>query len=78
MAANNKRRTVLSPRSSGTSLSMSDSLLSDPYDFEPVPSTSRRHDGRTAERQRFFIAVLREIGMVSAAAAAAGMSRKSA
>lgn len=57
---------------------MSDSAPCDPFDFEPVPSASRRHDGWTPERQRLFIAALRQIGMVSAAAAAAGMSRKSA
>ena len=57
---------------------MSDSAPSDPFAFDPVPSASSRHDGWTPERQRLFIAALREIGMVSAAAAAAGMSRKSA
>ncbi len=50
----------------------------DPFDFTPVPSASNRHDGWTPERQRIFIAALRMIGVVSAAAAAAGMSRKSA
>jgi hypothetical protein len=58
---------------------MSDSASDDdPFDFVPVPSASARHDGWTPERQRLFIAALREIGMVSAAAAAVGMSRKSA
>ena len=57
---------------------MSDSAPSDPFAFDPVPSASSRHDGWTPERQGLFIAALREIGMVSAAAAAAGMSRKSA
>ena len=57
---------------------MSDSPPDDPFGFDPVPSASRRHDGWTAERQRLFIAALAEIGMVSAAAKAAGMSRKSA
>lgn len=57
---------------------MSDSALHDPFAFDPVPSASTRHDGWTPERQRLFIAALRQIGMVSAAAAAAGMSRKSA
>jgi hypothetical protein len=37
-----------------------------------------RHDGWTPERQRILIAALRKIGVVSFAAAAAGMSRKSA
>jgi hypothetical protein len=46
--------------------------------FDPVPSASRRHDGWTPERQRLFIATLAKLGMVSTAAAAAGMSRKSA
>jgi hypothetical protein len=60
---------------------MSDSApryLPDPLAFEPVPSASRRHDGWTPERQRLFIHVLSRIGMVSAAAKAVGMSRKSA
>jgi hypothetical protein len=43
-----------------------------------VPSASRRHDGWTPERQRLFIDALRQIGMISAAAEATGMSRKSA
>ena len=51
---------------------MSDSAHDDPYAFEPVPSASNRHDGWTAERQRLFIAALKEIGMVSAAAKAVG------
>ena len=50
----------------------------DPFAFEPVPSASNRRDGWTPERQRVFIAVLRRIGVVSYAAEAAGMSRKSA
>lgn len=61
---------------------MSDSPPTDPYDdpfdFKPVPSASRRHDGWTPERQRLFIRALRMIGVVSYAAEAAGMSRKSA
>jgi hypothetical protein len=55
---------------------MSDSP--DPLAFEPVPFARRRHDGWTPERQRLFIAALARIGMVSAASAAVGMSRKSA
>jgi hypothetical protein len=50
----------------------------DPLAFEPIPSASSRHDGWTAERQRGFIDALATIGMVSAAARAVGMSRKSA
>lgn len=50
----------------------------DPLDFEPVPSRSKRHDGWTPDRQRIFIAALARIGIVSWAAEAAGMSRKSA
>jgi hypothetical protein len=58
---------------------MSDSASDDdPFAFTPVPSASTRHDGWTPERQLLFIAALREIGMVSAAAKAVGMSRKSA
>jgi hypothetical protein len=49
----------------------------DPFAFEPVPSR-RRHDGWTPERQRAFVLALAKIGIVSAAAAAVGMSRKSA
>ncbi len=56
---------------------MSDSP-DDPLAFDPVPSASNRHDGWTPERQRGFIAVLARIGIVSWAAAAVGMSRKSA
>jgi hypothetical protein len=55
---------------------MSDSP--DPFDFDPVPSASRRRDGWTPERQRLFIFQLARIGIVSAAARAAGMSPKSA
>lgn len=50
----------------------------DHFAFEPVPSASNRHDGWTPERQRGFIYALSKIGMVSAAAQAVGMSRKSA
>ena len=50
----------------------------DPLAFEPVPSASSRHDGWTPERQRAFIETLAKIGLVSAAARAVGMSRKSA
>ena len=59
---------------------MSDSAPTsdDPFEFEPVPSASARHDGWTPERQRLFIVALRQIGIVSAAAKAVGMSRKSA
>jgi hypothetical protein len=57
---------------------MSIPAFDDAFAFDPVPSASSRHDGWTPERQRLFIAVLREIGMVCAAAKAAGMSRKSA
>jgi hypothetical protein len=56
---------------------MSDSPA-DPLDFEPVPSASNRHDGWTPERQRGFIAALAAVGIVAWAAAAVGMSRKSA
>jgi len=50
----------------------------DPFAFDPAPSASRRHDGWTPERQRDFIAELARIGVVAAAARAAGMSPKSA
>ena len=48
----------------------------DPLAFDPVPC--RRRNGWTAEKQRAFIDVLSKIGLVSEAAKAAGMSRKSA
>lgn len=57
---------------------MSDSPFPSPFDFEPVPSRTNRRDGWTPERQRIFIAAMRMIGVVSYAAEAAGMSRKSA
>lgn len=59
---------------------MSDSASSPgaPLAFEPVASASNRRDGWTPERQLRFIEALGMIGIVSAAAKAAGMSRKSA
>lgn len=45
--------------------------------FAPVPVRPRR-DGWTAERQRTFVAVLAETGLVTVAARAAGMSERSA
>lgn len=60
---------------------MTDSLRPaepDPFAFAPVPSTTSRHDGWTPDRQRSFIAVLAQIGVVSAAAKSVGMSAKSA
>jgi hypothetical protein len=51
--------------------------MHDPLAFTPVPGCTR-HDGWTPPRQIAFIAALAEIGMVSAAAKAIGMSRKSA
>jgi hypothetical protein len=57
---------------------MSDSSPRDPFAFTPVPSASTRHDGWTPERQLILIEALRLIGIVSFAAEAAGMSRKSA
>jgi len=44
--------------------------------FTPVPA--KRHDGWTESRQRDFIEQLACLGLVSAAARAAGMSPKSA
>lgn len=46
--------------------------------FTPVPSHTTRRDGWTPERQRDFIEALALIGLVSAAAAHVGKSRKSA
>ena len=48
-----------------------------PPDFIPVP-VAARHDGWTPARQRLFIAQLDRIGLVGAAARAAGMTAKSA
>ena len=56
---------------------MTDSLP-DPLAFDPVPSATNRHDGWTPERQRGFITALAMVGIVSWAAAAVGMSRKTA
>ncbi|HEX8573935.1 MAG TPA: hypothetical protein VF759_14415 [Allosphingosinicella sp.] len=50
----------------------------DPFAFEPVPSRTKRRDGWTPERQRGFIAALAMVGIVSWAAEAVGMSRKTA
>jgi hypothetical protein len=54
---------------------MTDSLT----DVAPVPSISnRRRDGWPPERQGAFLAALAQVGLVSAAAKAVGMSRKAA
>lgn len=50
----------------------------DPWAFEPIPFDRVRHDGWTPERQRLFIQVLSQIGVVAFAARAVGMSRKAA
>ena len=47
-----------------------------PIDF--TPATTTRHDGWTAERQREFIIALSEMGCVSDACAAVGISPRSA
>ena len=47
-----------------------------PLEFDPV--LCRRRNGWTAEKQRVFIDTLAKLGLVSEAAQAAGMSRKSA
>ena len=47
-------------------------------DFAPVPTQRTRRDGWTPERQRLFITVLAETGLVAAAAKAAGMGVTSA
>lgn len=51
--------------------------MSDPFPFTPVPTTPR-HDGWTAPKQRAFIDLLAECGVVAAAAKAVGMSPRSA
>jgi hypothetical protein len=51
----------------------------DPADYRWVPVRRRpRHDGWTEEKQRRFIEVLADTGLVSAAAKAVGMSREGA
>jgi len=51
----------------------------DPADYRWVPVRRRpRYDGWTEEKQRRFIEVLADTGLVSAAAKAVGMSRESA
>lgn len=49
-----------------------------PPAFTPVPSTSNRHDGWTAERQARFIVLLTQTGVVAFAARGIGMSHASA
>lgn len=73
-----KKTPFLQPRAFRISSPMPDSSPDDLFAFDPVPSASRRHDGWTPARQRLFIHALGQIGLVSAAAKAAGMSRKSA
>jgi hypothetical protein len=46
--------------------------------FTPGPSLTARHDGWTEQRQRRFILLLREMGVVDRAAKAAGCSGQSA
>ena len=53
---------------------MSDKLIP----FSPVPLARTRHDGWSPERQRRFIDLLSQIGLVSVCARAVGMSAKSA
>ena len=52
-------------------------MTDDPYDFTPVP-TSTRHDGWTPDRQRAFIAALASHGGIAAAARAVGMTPQGA
>ncbi len=52
--------------------------MSDPYEFQPVPTASSRRDGWTPDRQRAFIAELAGHGGVAAAARAVGMTSQSA
>lgn len=52
--------------------------LSPPALFISVPSRRNRHDGWTPARQELFIIYLEQLGVVSAAAKAVGMSPKSA
>ena len=50
----------------------------DPLAFTPAPSTSTRHDGWTAERQRAFVAALSQHGGVAQAARMVGMTPQTA
>lgn len=52
--------------------------MTDPIAFTPVPSTSTRHDGWTAERQRAFVAALAQHGGVAQAARMVGMTPQTA
>ncbi|WP_420607793.1 hypothetical protein [Novosphingopyxis sp.] len=54
----------------------SDPEAPEPPAFDPVPMTRRR--GWTAERQRAFVAALRNFGSVSRAARSVGLSRQTA
>ena len=51
---------------------------SPPASFRPVPMCRRRHDGWTPAKQELFLIYLEQIGIISAAAKAVGMSAKSA
>ncbi|MCW3847733.1 hypothetical protein OF829_10820 [Sphingomonas sp. LB-2] len=46
--------------------------------FIPVPSTRKRHDGWTPQRQKTFLAALYACGSVATAAKAVGMSPRTA
>ena len=50
----------------------------DPLAFTPAPSTSTRHDGWTAERQRAFVAALSQHGGVAQAARMVAMTPQTA
>lgn len=53
-------------------------LSDEPIPFTPAPLVRSRHDGWSPERQRRFIDLLSQIGLVAVCARAVGMSPKSA
>lgn len=62
-----------------TAIALSESPAYDPAEYRWVPVRRRpRHDGWTEEKQRRFIEVLADTGLVGHAAKAVGMSRESA
>ncbi len=67
------------PAADNTSVALPESEHYDPVDYRWVPVRRRpRHDGWTDEKQRRFVEVLADTGLVSHAAKAVGMSRESA
>ena len=67
------------PDPGDNAIALSESEPYDPNEYRWVPVRRRpRHDGWTEEKQRRFIEMLADTGLVSHAAKAVGMSRESA